>query len=227
MEKLKVLFHTSGSNSEDSDEHLIVFQPLFEETFPFPLNLHPPWRIAIVISLLVNIICGTRLRIIILQYIQSPDTNLGPINILIWIDQINGTLLAASIISRILSLILPFSVSSLLGEQFCKFLFYLSGLYTGGCFAWGCGIAVFRVLFVKAQTWLKNAIGVKNMLYLIVIAGFAILFGFNSVLFQYDKGPSYRICLGFSKESSSIMLDYMVNINTYVDLNENVFVDLK
>jgi hypothetical protein len=214
MEKLTVLLFTRGNYSDDSDEQFIIFRPI-NELLPFPLNLKYEWRIPIAMSLLMNMIFGTKLRIIILQFLKSPDTNLGPINYLIWIDEINGTLSAATISSRILSLILPFSVSSLFGQTFCNFLFYLSGLYTGGCFVWGSCIAVFRVLFIKAQTWLKRTIGIKNMLYLIIFSGFVVLIGLNSVLFLYDNGPSYRICLSLSRESSLIMLDYLVREKSF------------
>jgi hypothetical protein len=84
-------------------------------------------------------------------------------------------------------------------------------LTTGGCIVWGCAIAVYRVLFVKAQTWLKKTIGVRNMLFIIIFVGLVILFGFISIVFVFDNGPSYRICHGLSEECLNIMLDYQVN----------------
>ena len=35
---------------------------------------------------------GMTLRFIILAYLAKPETNLGPINSLLWIDQVNGLL---------------------------------------------------------------------------------------------------------------------------------------
>jgi hypothetical protein len=131
MDKVQVLLHTSYNNTEDYEDHVIEFQPLSDEFLPFPLNLKIEWRIIIVFSHFFNLIWGTKLKLNIFQYMKSRDANLGPINFLIWIDQINGTFFSASIISRILSLLLPFSVSSIFGERFCNSLFYLSGLYTG------------------------------------------------------------------------------------------------
>jgi hypothetical protein len=207
MNGIQLLLHPTSNNSRET---LIWFVPNDDDLLPFPLNLHMKWRILIAISLMLNLIEGTRLRMKIFEYLKSPDANQGPINYLIWVDQINGTLPASTIISRILSLLLPFPVSSLLGEYFCNLVLYLSELYTGGCYLWGFCIALYRVIFVKAQNCLQKTIGGKNMLFLFLLAGFVDIFSFTSLLFFFDDAPTYRMCLWKSKDDTMIMLDFLV-----------------
>lgn len=187
------------------------FKPLTGEVLPFPMNLSMEWRIIIAITLLINLIEGAKLRIIIFQFINSPDSNLGPINFLIWVDQINGIALAITIFSRTLSLILPYPTSSLLGETFCHSILYISGHYIIGSYTWGCFIALFRVLFVKAQKWLSNTIGIGKMLYFMLIYGSVIIITLSSMLFLFDYTSTYRMCTHISTESSTILSEYMVS----------------
>ena len=54
---------------------------------PFPLNKDPIWRLLLASILLIVLMFGTVLRRQIVQYLRSPDSKLGPINVLIWMDQ--------------------------------------------------------------------------------------------------------------------------------------------
>ena len=98
---------------------------------PFPLYLHPVWRFVLAISLLIVLNQGTRLRAIIISYITSPETKIGPINYLIWVDELNGILLGLSIAIRIGFLLSPYPVGSLLGNDFCKFAEFTASVYIG------------------------------------------------------------------------------------------------
>jgi hypothetical protein len=207
MEGLHVLMY---SNLNFSKDNILTFEPFENVTLPFPMNLSMAWRIVIAISLLINLIEGTRLRVIIFKFIKSPDSYLGPINYLIWVDQINGIALALTIFSRILSLILPSSTSSLLGETFCNSILYLSGHYIIGAYTWGCFIAFFRVLFVSGQTWLKKTIGIRTMLHVLLICGSLVVIILSIMLYLSDSTSTYRMCTHISTESSTVVAEYMV-----------------
>ena len=56
----------------------------------FPMNLSPGGTFLIAISLLLIICIGLVLRATILAYLCEPDIHIGPINYLLWIDQLNG-----------------------------------------------------------------------------------------------------------------------------------------
>ncbi len=198
------------SKYNSSEENYIEFVPLGDQWLPFPVNLSFEWRMCIALSLLLTLIVGTNLKIIIFKCLNSPDANLGPINYLIWFDQINGTFLAPSIIVRILSLLVPIPVSDIFGQHFCDVTMYLNDLYIAGRSMWSFFIALFRVLFVKGQKWLKKTIGVSNILLLMISSGLLVLFSTVSILFYFDDAPTYMICLRKSTENIIIELDYLV-----------------
>jgi hypothetical protein len=78
---------------------IIKFSPLSnDDGLPFPLYLHTAWKIILVLSLLFTFIEGLRLRKVIVSFVVSPESKLGPINYVILVDEINGLLLGISII---------------------------------------------------------------------------------------------------------------------------------
>jgi hypothetical protein len=68
---------------------------------PFPIYLPIGWKLFISVYLLLTLIFGIKYRLIICKYLAAPATNLGPINSLIFMDQLNGLLLAPVIVVRI------------------------------------------------------------------------------------------------------------------------------
>ena len=126
------------------------------------------WNLILILKLkwFFTLIYGAKLRLKIISYILSPETKLGPINYLILMDQLNGILLATSIVIRIVFIISSTPLTSLFGKQFCKFSNLIGALYIGGSYGWSCFIAVYRVLYIKFQNWMKTQIGVLNLLYL-------------------------------------------------------------
>jgi hypothetical protein len=135
----------------------IQFHPIpDDEGLPFPLSLNTYWKIVLVILYLLTLYKGTQLRVIIISYIHSPESNLGPINYLIWVDQINSCILSLTILTRIVYMILPFPLSSVVPLDVCQFFTFVGLYHMGGTYMWGTCIAVFRVLFVTAQSYLKQ-----------------------------------------------------------------------
>ena len=55
-----------------------------------------------------------------ISFIQSPESSLGPINYLIWIDQISGFCLFPMLLARIVVILSPVPLSAILNEDFCK-----------------------------------------------------------------------------------------------------------
>ena len=187
------------------------------DDLPFPMYLNSFWKIVIVISLLITLNEGTRLRAIIIQYIRAPETKLGPINYLICLDQLDGLFLAILILIRILFILSPVPVSQIFGSNFCYLTEFIGGLVLGGTVYWSCCIAVFRVIFVKAQNWLQNKIGVKNLLTFMVGFGVCQLLVFGYLLVQFDDESSLRkSCFHQSNFNSQILIDAQVSL--YHDL---------
>jgi hypothetical protein len=72
-------------NQEQYQLELSAMKPI---SLPFPLNLHPFWKSVLTTSLLATLIEGTRLRKLIIRFLNSPETNVRAINYLIWVDQV-------------------------------------------------------------------------------------------------------------------------------------------
>ena len=64
----------------------LIWQPI--KTLPFPLSLSLPGRTLISFFLVMIAIVGSTLRGLILAFLNEPEVNLGPINFLLWIDQV-------------------------------------------------------------------------------------------------------------------------------------------
>ena len=194
-----------------SDGH-ISFETLPEEQgLPFPLFLHPAWRAFLGISLLVTLVFGAKLRLKIISYIKSPETKLGPINYLIVLDQINGLFLAGSIVMRITFLISPEPMSKVVGDYFCNVANTFGAVYIAGSYLWSCCIALFRVLFVKAQDCLKEKFGVKNLLIVMIFFGVAQIFPFSILLLLFDnENSTFKLCSHISNTDLEILDAYKV-----------------
>ena len=120
----------------------------FIDDLPFPLNLSQNVRIGIAICIVVILIGGLLLKKIIFDYLRSPDTHLNPINLLIWVDLTFGAI----------AFIFPEPISKILGQGFCDWVPLFGCLNVTGSIIWRCQLAVLRILFIKAQDWVKSTV---------------------------------------------------------------------
>ena len=94
----------------------VCFEPMTNSlALPFPLYLSFPWRVIIALLFMLTFIEGAKLRLIIVSYINSPESKTGPINKLFWVDQIYGVFFGASLIVRIAFVLSPYSLSLIFG----------------------------------------------------------------------------------------------------------------
>lgn len=129
----------------DPNNETIHFYPLEDKlSLPFPLYYPYGWSVFISAILFLTLVFGLKLRAIIFAYLLSPESKLGPINTLIWMDQINGLFLAGGIILRMLAINSPVPLSQLFGAEFCKWIGTPSCIYLCGAVAWSCFIALYR-----------------------------------------------------------------------------------
>ena len=95
--------------SNDSTNSRIIFTPFTGfDALPFPLYLSPPIKILISLVLLIVLAYGSKYRYIIFSYLRAPELKMGPINYLIWIDQVNGVFLGFTILYKAIAINLPF-----------------------------------------------------------------------------------------------------------------------
>jgi len=82
---MSVCFATAENSS------CTAFLPFEDDSdLPFPLNTHPILKFSLAFSLLLVLILGTDLRLKIFSFLRSPESNLGPINVFIWADELTG-----------------------------------------------------------------------------------------------------------------------------------------
>ena len=193
----------------------INFSPFSDQDgLPFPLYLHPIWKIIFSLTLLFTLIEGTRLRKIIIDFISSPESKLGPINYLIWVDQINSFFLGINLLFRVVFFLSPEPIGILIGREVCDFTEFSILIYLAGSSIWGSYIALFRVMFIRAQTWLTNSIGIKNLLWLLLSIGTGQIFYFAIVtLFVDEESYAKKVCHHLSFDDVIIMQEYRVNLN--------------
>jgi hypothetical protein len=129
----------------DESNATLNFYPLEDhESLPFPLNHHPGWKIGITVMQLTTFIFGLKLRATIFAYLLCPESKLGPINVLIWVDQVNGIFLAMGIALRMMAINLPFPLSHVFGNDFCKWIGLPGCIHLCGSIFWSCLIAIYR-----------------------------------------------------------------------------------
>jgi hypothetical protein len=206
-----------STNMSGTDVGIIVFHPLSDnDGLPFPLNLQLIWKILLVAILLVNLVQGSRLRGTIVAYIKSPESNLGPINYLIWVDQINGMMYALIVLVRIVYIIYPYPISSIFGLEFCQVMNFVSGIFVAGSYTWGCCVAIFRVLFVTFQNSLNGRIGTEFLLNAMLFLGMVQIFAYSttSLIFD-DEVPGFKMCTHLSSEDQKIFQQFLVIFYTF------------
>ena len=192
----------------------VIFSPLPDDVgLPFPLYLNAYWRYLLAASLVIILIQGAKLRKIIISFICSPETKVGPINTLILMDQINGLVLAAGIVMRVTFILSPVPMSTVVGTWICWLANFTGNVYIAGSYIWGCYIALFRVLYIKAQDWLKNKIGIGNLLLKMLIAGiFQVLLFSISLAITDNENSTKKMCAHLSDVDLDILDGYKVQL---------------
>jgi hypothetical protein len=208
----KVVIFLNPKLNHSNENNIITFSPLPDNLgLPFPLYLNIYWRYLLAALFLIALLQGSRLRKLIIVFIFSPETKVGPINCLILMDQINGLFLAVAIVMRITYIISPMPMSTVLGDKFCWMANFTSSLYIGGSYMWGCYIALFRVFFIKAQELLKNKIGIRNVLLFMLLTGITqvVLFAITLTITD-NENTTKKMCAHLSDADLKMIDDYKV-----------------
>jgi len=201
-----------SSNKNLSFTSVVQFRPFNDQDgLPFPLYLNYYWRTALALSSLFTLIQGTKLRKIIISYILAPETKLGPINYLIMMDQLNGLMLGYIVMTRIVFIMSPVSVGSILSESFCKWNTFPGSAYIAGSCTWSFCIAVFRIVFVKGQHFLQTKMSSSMLLKGMICFGVLQCSSFSLLLVMLDdEVPVKQLCTHQSTLDIEIMTAYQV-----------------
>ena len=199
------IFLRNGQN-ESLEIH---FGPV--NSLPFPQSLPTIPRIFVGIFLLAIVLVGIVLRKLIFSYLLKSDTKNSPINTLFWVDQLNGLSFCSVIGILGIAVILPQSLKDLLGDLFCDWIPATGCFYLIGQSLWGCIIAVYRILYIKAYNWVKYKIGEKRLLWIFLTTGILIhlIIGFCLFLFD-DESLIGKVCNQYSGKELEIQLMFQV-----------------
>ena len=109
-------------NSVQATEKTLLLKWELVLGLPFPMNLPPVGILLITLFLLLIIFVGLVLRGIILAFLSEPEINLGPINSLLWIDQLNGLVQLGVILAIIIGINVQNPLKDTFGDNFCHWI---------------------------------------------------------------------------------------------------------
>ena len=192
--------------SNSPNETIKLSLSSFDDDLPFPLS--EPWylQVLILILMLATFCQGLKFRSLIIGYLMSPECK-GPINVLIWADQMNGIFLGLGILLKMVIILSPFPLAEVIGEGVCDWTSLLIGLYVAGAAAWSCAIAVFRVIVLKGSTLIKEG----KLLKILCFFSLGIHFGFGGLISGYNnKNVTRKMCLHYSDKKIESIEAYQV-----------------
>ena len=190
----------------------IHFQPFSHQNgLPFPLYLPSEIKHIICILLVLTLCYGIKFRCIIFSFLRAASTKMGPINYLIWIDQINGIFLGFNILAKIFSIAAPVPLAEILGSNFCEWIDLPGCFYIIGSYLWSSFIAIYRILYLKGSHYVKNVIGERNLLNIMLIYGFTVQIIPTFWLAVFDfRSSSEKLCSHHTTEEIIIFQMYQV-----------------
>jgi hypothetical protein len=100
----------------------IMLQLELVQDLPFPLNLSSIETFWLTVSLFLIICFGLVLRGIVLAYLCEPEIHIGPINSLLWIDQLNGLVQVGVILAIIIGINVQNPLKDIFGDNFCYWI---------------------------------------------------------------------------------------------------------
>ena len=115
----ETIFFDFKPMNDNSFQSTVLLKWELVQDLPFPINLSPGGTFLITISLLLIICIGLVLRATILAYLCEPDIHIGPINSLLWIDQLNGLVQLGVILVIIIGVNVQNPLKDIFGDNFC------------------------------------------------------------------------------------------------------------
>ena len=148
----------------------------------------------------------------IMQYLQAAETRSNPINSLIWIDQLNGIVFGTfNLVYGTVGLVLPMSLRSQFGQQFCDWIPLAGCINLTGYIIWSALIAIYRILYIKAQNWVKYGVGERRLLCICITAGVSLQLFLSIGIFYFDDESLVgKVCSHYSAEDLQVLQLYKV-----------------
>jgi hypothetical protein len=138
---------------------------------------------------------------------------IGPINHLIWIDQINGMFLTLNILSKLFAIAIPVPLENIFGKTFCEWYDLPGSIYLMGSYVWSCLTAVYRLIYIVGSNWMKKVFGEKELLNVMLVVGL-VLHSFLAVwVATFDpRNSSEKLCGHHSNAEIAVLNVYHASI---------------
>ena len=173
------------------------------------------WKTILTMIIMLSIMSGSyyksiMYRFVILKNNQRSGCLDRPIDVLIISSAIIhhfthtavGLWLSANLMTEI-------PLADMVGFQFCEMMDVIGIFGSGHLTIGGLGIAIYRMLYIKRESWVKYVIGEKLLL-LIVLVGTNLFGAFLLVLFKLETSSdrfNLNMCRGLSRTNAQILID--------------------
>jgi hypothetical protein len=181
---------------------------------PFPMNLSYEWRFVVMALFSFFLITGFALRGFIFAYLTQPDAKQYPINFLLLLDQTNGMIFALVLIFEISAIYLEYPLRDVLGDNFCKWIRFPVTAYSYGCLIWGCFIALYRMMYIKANNWFIYKVGEYRMLFVLTTVGLILKLSISFFMAEFDNDSSIsKHCTFWTKTDLDLIQEFKVSLS--------------
>ena len=133
---------------------------------------------------------GSYYRSIVYKHLSEEykKKNLSPINILIIFSCLTNHLgVLMPLIYETLVVYYGENLGNITGNNFCSVVRLMFGFDVFYSFIGGLGIAIYRILLIKKNQWVKYGIGEDNLMLLILLGGLSLALGFCIVIRVTDS----------------------------------------
>ena len=195
---------------------LLVVDEMNEDGIPLVGWLSSITKSVLVIVIMTSLLIGSYFKSIMYRYVlttkkQNRSWLHRPINVLIIHGAIIHHVTHVGVgIWYSLILVSKTHLSHLFGYNFCEVM-DIVGLYGLGYLTVGSlGIALFRVLYIKRENWVRKVIGEKRLL-IIILSASHIVGAILLCLFKIESSSDrfhLNMCRGISVSHSQILIDY-------------------
>ena len=215
-----LIMANEGSNIRTDEfsieyEDMLVLSNISNEKIPL-LSLPFHIKRLLAVAMLVSLVIGSYYKSIMYSYVCTANRKNRcwmhrPINILIVTSAVIHHLTHLWVgIALGMILIMDLSMADAVSERFCQ-MTYIVGDYGLMYLSVGSfGISLYRMIYIKCEHWIKNVIGEKRLLGIILVL--SLLFCGLMVCFEYLETHNERVflnvCYGSSSSDTQTMIDY-------------------
>ena len=202
-------------------ENILIISHIPNQDVPM-LSLPSYIKTILTMAMVGSVIIGSYYKYIMYSYVWTTNRNNRgwmhrPINILIvisavvhhfthlWTIIFRAIIATYNIINNKSS-----SVADVMGNHFCQITYIIALFGLVYLIVGSFGISLYRVLYIKREQWIKQVVGEKRLLGIVI--AFSLTFsGILVILFNMETNKERAVlnmCFGLSTSDAQIMIDY-------------------